>query len=153
MEQTTQNNLSEIKISYQPSVVNNERVQIRTALDGYKVVIEFYDKETIHLQEHFVVLYLNRANRVLGCYKVSTGGLTGTVADVRLILSVALKCAATGIILSHNHPSGNLNPSSQDIALTQKIKDAALFMDISVHDHIILNGEGGFYSMTDEGVI
>ena len=97
-------------------------------------------------------MYLNRANRVIGIFPVSTGGITGTVADIRLILSVALKCAATGIIISHNHPSGSLKPSRIDKELTIKLKEAGCIMDIVLQDHIIVvPEEGKYYSFADEG--
>jgi len=109
---------------------------------------DFYPQETISLQERFVVAYLNRAHNVIGVYEASVGGLTGTIADPRLILSVALKIAATSIILSHNHPSGNLNPSNTDQELTNKIREACKYLDINVLDHIIITPKT-FYSFTD----
>jgi DNA repair protein RadC len=115
--------------------------------------MKFYDKNTIALQEQFIVLYLNRANLVLGGHKVFTGGLTGTVADIRLILGIALKACACSIIISHNHPSGNLKPSGADQELTNKLKEAGKLMDITLMDHIILSPEGSFYSFADEGLI
>jgi len=99
-------------------------------------------------------MYVNRCNRVIGVYELSKGGITWTVVDIRLLLSVALKTVATSIILSHNHPSGNLKPSKQDIDLTQKIKAAAELMDIKVMDHIILGtNEFSYYSFADEGIM
>jgi DNA repair protein RadC len=101
-----------------------------------------------------VVLYLNNAQRVIGAYKVSDGGITGTVADLRLILSVALKSVACNFIIGHNHPSGNMKPSEADIALTKKLKDAGKLMDIKLLDHIILSPEDGkYFSMADEGLL
>ena len=104
------------------------------------------------MQAQFVVIYLNRANRLLGSYQLSIGGITGTIADVRLILSVALKTLATGLILAHNHPSGNLKPSEADKQITNKIRQAAKLLDIELIDHIIISSEG-YYSFMDEGVI
>ena len=88
---------------------------------------------------------------MIGSYQLSKGGITGTIADVRLILSVALKTLATGLILAHNHPSGNLKPSEADIQLPQKVKDAAKLMDIEVLDHMILSSNG-YFSFTDDGL-
>lgn len=101
-------------------------------------------------REVFVVVFLNRANRINGHHIVSTGGITGTVADPRVILKKALEENATGIILSHNHPSGNINPSREDISLTKKIKEAAGYLDITVLDHIII-GNDKYYSFADSG--
>jgi DNA repair protein RadC len=98
------------------------------------------------------VLLLNRANGVTGVYEASSGGITGTVADPRLILAAAIKSLSVSIILSHNHPSGNLNPSRADEEFTLKIKEAAKYHDIKVLDHIILTNEG-YYSFADEGLI
>ena len=142
---------AEIEVSYRPAISN--KPIITSSLDAYTVLKDFISQNTIALQEHFIVMYLNRANRVLGVYKLSNGGITGTVADPRLILGIALKIAATGIILAHNHPSGNLKPSSADVELTKKIKTAAAFMDILVTDHLILSANGEYYSFADEGLI
>ena len=102
--------------------------------------------------EVFVVVFLNRANKVLHHETISEGGITGTVADPRIILKKALEHNATSIILSHNHPSGNLKPSRQDEELTYKIKEAAKYLDIAVTDHIIVSDEG-YFSFADEGMI
>jgi DNA repair protein RadC len=129
-----------------------KKMQIKTSNDGYKALKFFFDQDTIELTETFIAIYLNRANNTIGWLKVSTGGLTGTVVDVRIILGTALKAAACAVILAHNHPSGNVHPSQQDIDLTRKIKEAASFMDITVIDHLILNDEN-YYSFADEGII
>ncbi|MCP9753313.1 DNA repair protein RadC [Ferruginibacter sp. HRS2-29] len=102
--------------------------------------------------EVFAVLYLNRANKVRNFEIVSQGGMTGTVADPRVILKRALEEEATSIILCHNHPSGNLKPSRADKELTIKIKQAASYLDIIVLDHIIVSEEG-YFSFADEGLI
>lgn len=100
--------------------------------------------------EVFAVIFLNRANRIIHFEIISRGGITGTVADPRIILKKALEEEAVSIILCHNHPSGNLTPSRADELLTQKIKEAALLLDIRVLDHIIVS-EMGYYSFADEG--
>lgn len=105
----TTETLSEIHVSYKPGLKSSQK--INSSQDAFDILVELFPEETICLQEQFVVLYVNRANRVLGSYQLSKGGITGTVADVRLILSVALKTLASGLILAHNHPSGNLKPS------------------------------------------
>ena len=102
--------------------------------------------------EVFAVVYLNRANKIIQLEIISEGGLTGTVADPRIILRKALEHSATSIILSHNHPSGNLKPSRQDEDLTSKIKEAAQYLDISVIDHIIVSEEG-YFSFADKGLL
>lgn len=102
--------------------------------------------------EVFAVLYLNRANRIINFEIISQGGITGTVADPRIILKKALENEAVSLILCHNHPSGNLKPSRADELLTSKIKEAALLLDIRVLDHIIVS-DRGYYSFADEGQI
>jgi DNA repair protein RadC len=103
-------------------------------------------------KEVFVVVFLNGGNRVVHIETVSEGGLTGTVADPRVILKKALENEATALILCHNHPSGNLRPSHADEMLTQKIKHAAAFLDIRIMDHLIVSDEG-YFSFADEGML
>ena len=102
--------------------------------------------------EQFKVLLLNRANKVLGIFEVSSGGSTGTVADPKLIFAAAIKANACGIILAHNHPSGNLQPSQADIDLTKRMKEGGRLLEIQVLDHIIVTTEG-YYSFADEGIL
>lgn len=105
-----------------------------------------------HSTETFVVVYLNAGNRVLQHEIISTGGITGTIADPRVILKKALEQNATALILSHNHPSGSLKPSRADEMLTIKIREAAALLDIKVLDHIIV-GQSGYFSFADAGLL
>jgi len=126
-----------------------ERVTVKNSYDiacYLKPLLKDYNYEV------FAVLFLNRANRIKHFEIVSKGGLTGTVADPRLILKKAVEQDATSIILSHNHPSGNLQPSQADDDITKKIKLAASYFDIRVLDHIIVSDDG-FYSFADEGMM
>ncbi|MBS1742158.1 MAG: DNA repair protein RadC [Bacteroidetes bacterium] len=130
-----------------------------TALLEKKVIrnsseIALYLQTTLKDLNHevFGVLFLNRANRIMHFEIISKGGITGTVADPRLILKKAIEEQATSIILTHNHPSGNLIPSKADEDITQKIKTAAAFLDIRVLDHLIVSEEG-YFSFADEGMI
>lgn len=141
-------NLAEIKVSY--STPNTPKIKITKGEEAYKVLLDSWNKGTIELQEEFKVLLLNRANEVLGIYPLSKGGITASVVDLRLIFSVALKCNATGIIICHNHPSGNLKPSVADINLTKKIKECSTLLDITLIDHLIIS-KGGFYSFINSG--
>lgn len=102
--------------------------------------------------EEFWILYLNRGNRVMSKERISQGGVAGTVVDVKMIMKHAIDRLCSSLILVHNHPSGNLNPSGADDSITKKICNAATFFDISVLDHVII-GAGGFYSYRDEGKI
>ena len=102
--------------------------------------------------EVFAVVFLNRANKIKSFQIISNGGLTGTVADPRIILKKAIEEEATSIVLCHNHPSGNLRPSKADKDITYKIKQAAAYLDIKVMDHIIVSEEG-YFSFADEGIL
>ena len=140
--------VAEIKISYHPD--RGDKPVMKSSVDAYNFFKGFFMADTICLQEQFAVMYLNRANKVLGVTILSKGGISGTVVDIRLTLSVALKCAATSILLCHNHPSENLKPSKNDEDLTDRVKQAAELFDIRLADHIILTSES-YYSFNDMG--
>lgn len=106
----------------------------------------------MEIREEFNILLLNRANHVLGWFNVSIGGVASTVVDPKVIFSVALKCNASGIILSHNHPSGNLNPSDADLNLTKKLNSGGKLLEINILDHLILTTDR-YYSFADEGML
>lgn len=126
-----------------------ERVCVRNSSDiaNYlKTLLKDYNYEV------FAVIFLNQANKIKHFEIISRGGITGTVADPRIILKKAMEQEATSLVLSHNHPSGNLKPSRADEELTQKIKQAASYFDIRVLDHIIVSDEG-YFSFSDEGLV
>jgi DNA repair protein RadC len=102
--------------------------------------------------EEFWILFLNRSNRVINRIKLSQGGISGTVTDVRMIMKKAVETLASGIIVCHNHPSGNLNPSESDTKITRKIKEAGELLDIQLLDHLIISGKD-YYSFADNGMI
>jgi DNA repair protein RadC len=102
--------------------------------------------------EEFWILFLNRSNRVINRIKISQGGISGTVTDVRIIMKKAVECLASGIIVCHNHPSGNINPSESDSKITQKIKEAGNLMDIQLLDHLIISGSD-YFSFADNGLL
>lgn len=157
MEQTTINQpdwckVAEVELVYKTKVKASERPQIRSSKDCYNILKQAWDENKIDMLEEFKVLFLNRANKAIGIYEVSAGGISSTIVDVRLVLAAALKSLAVTIILSHNHPSGNLIPSAADEQLTYKIKEVAKFHDIKVADHLIITSEG-YYSFADEGIL
>ena len=130
---------------------NSSDILQRTTIKNSNEVANFLSEKMKDLNyEVFAVVLLNRANKIIHFEVISRGGITGTVADPRIILKLALNHGATSLILSHNHPSGNLNPSKADDDVTQKIKQAAALIDIQVLDHIIVSEEG-YYSFLDEG--
>jgi DNA repair protein RadC len=104
------------------------------------------------LHEEFWILFLNRSNKVITQMKLSQGGISGTVTDVRIVMKKAIECLASGIIVCHNHPSGNLNPSESDSKITQKIKEAGSLMDIQLLDHLIISDKD-YYSFADNGAL
>lgn len=144
--------VAEVQLIYKSKVKASLRPKITKSHDAFQVLKSNWNYETIEFIEEFKMLLLNRANRVLGMIDISLGGTAGTVADPKVIFAAAIKSNACGIILAHNHPSGNLNPSQADIDLTKKLKSGGQLLDIGVLDHIILTSEG-FYSFTDEGMM
>ena len=146
------NQVAEVELIYKSKVKPSERPKITHARDAYAIFKDTWDENKIELQEQFKIFLLNKGNRVLGIYEVSTGGLSGTIADPKLIFSAALKASACSLILAHNHPSGNLKASNPDIQLTSKIKEGGKLLDIALLDHIILSSES-YVSMADEGLI
>ncbi|MBL7722755.1 MAG: JAB domain-containing protein [Chitinophagaceae bacterium] len=144
--------IAEIQLSYKPSLRLSQQPVIKTSEDAYRLFLNSWDMEKIDFVEQFKVLLLTRSNSVLGILNVSSGGVTSTVVDPRIIFSAAIKANACAIILGHNHPSGNLKPSQPDLDLTQKIKQGARFFDISVLDHVIVTREE-YFSFADEGVL
>jgi len=144
--------VSEIELLYKPTIKPSLRPKITASSDAFNIFKTSWNPSTLELFEEFKVLLTNRANKVLGILNVSKGGITGTVADPKLIFASALKAAACGMILAHNHPSGNLSPSQADIDLTRKIKEGGKLLEIQLLDHIILTSEG-YYSFADEGII
>jgi DNA repair protein RadC len=144
--------VSEIRLSYYPKMKNIDRAMINKSQQAYPIFLSNWNLETIYLQESAYMLMLNCAGRVLGIVQLSMGGVTGTVIDPRLVFRYALLSGATAIMLAHNHPSGNLTPSSYDIAMTAKIKAAGSFHDIKLIDHLIVMPDG-YLSMADEGLL
>lgn len=140
------NDLSSIKLRVK---ADNEVTKITSSLDAYKVMC---GRLMDLLHEEFWILCLNRNNRVVGSCRIAIGGVAGVVADVKIIFTRALENNANSIIAFHNHPSGNLKPSTADDDLTKKLVAAGNMLELSVLDHIII-AERGYYSYADEGKI
>lgn len=141
----------EVRLVYQNKQKASERPHIKCSHDVYKLLINtVFDANTIEHHESLKLILMNRAGRVLGITQISEGGLAETSADIRHILQAAILGNASGIIISHNHCSGNLQPSTHDDLLTQRLQKAAKLMDISLLDHIIVTSES-YYSYADEG--
>ena len=144
--------VAEVKLSYITKVKPADRPKITTSKDAQNILYDYWDLSTIEHTESFKILLLNRFNSVLGITTISNGGITGTVVDIRVIFQYALKANSSSIILCHNHPSNNPQPSEQDLSITRKISDAGKLLDISVLDHIILTIDKALYtSLADDG--
>lgn len=141
---------SEVEIVYRTRTPASERVQIKHSADAFRLLWKYWNKGTIEHHEEFKIVLLNNKNAVLGIADISKGGINATIIDVRIVLQLALKAHASGIILSHNHPSSNPTPSEADVAITKKLSEAGKVMDIQVLDHLILCGDGTYYSLMDE---
>ena len=139
-----------IKLSY--VTPKGHRPQLKTSADVYNVVKQLYDRNTIELREEFNVLYLNRRNVILGVLPLSIGDVRGSLVDKRIVIATALLSNASNIILAHNHPSGILSPSNEDLELTSQISRAAALHSLKVIDHLIVTKDG-FLSFADEGLM
>lgn len=142
--------LAEIKVSY--STVIEDKIKITGSDQIYSLALEHWDMNTIEFQEEAKMILLNKNNSVLGIYYLSKGGLSSTILDIKIVLSVALKSNSSSIVLLHNHPSGNLNPSECDIRITKRIKAACELLDIKLLDHLIIT-KSGYFSFAREGLI
>jgi DNA repair protein RadC len=142
--------ISEIAITYKPNHYTKEALSSVT--NAADILRMFWNPDTIEYYEECKVLYLDRAHHILGVYNVSRGGLNGTVMDVRMIYQGALKANAHSIIVSHNHPSGNREPSELDRTITQQIKSAGEFLSIKLLDHIIMTKDS-YLSFRDNGYL
>ena len=142
--------VSEIKVSYSPKIKARDRFQIKQSQDAYTLLLkEAFAPDTINYKEYVKLISLDRSHKVIGVTTISEGGMDGSVIDIRLILQIALLTHSSALILAHNHPSGTLRPSRQDDIITKRVKDAALLMDITLCDHLIVC-EDGYYSYADE---
>jgi DNA repair protein RadC len=150
---TQQTTISEVRLVYRTKVKASDRLQVKCSNDAFDIFMENWDLDSIENSEEFKLMLLNRSNKVLGIVEISKGGISGTVTDVRIILQYAIKTNASGIIICHNHPSGNLQPSESDMKITQKIKESGNLMNIQLLDHLIIVPEILYFSMADEGII
>lgn len=144
--------VTEVQLVYRNKLKVSDRPRIRSSLDAFELLSEAWDYGKIELQEEFKVLLLDRKNSCLGVTQVSSGGITACMVDLRLVFAAALKARATGLILAHNHPSGNKIFSDNDKELTRKFTEAGHYLDISILDHVVMTAEG-YVSMADEGML
>jgi DNA repair protein RadC len=149
---TNETYLNELSITYNKKLFSD--ITIKNSNTTELVVREIYKQTSseIELKEYFFIILLNRANEVIGYHKISEGGICATLVDIRIAFAIALKSLAVGMILTHNHPSGNLKPSEQDIKLTKDFRKAGDLLDIKVFDHIIITANS-YCSLLDEGLM
>lgn len=127
------------------------RAQICGSKDSETYIRQFYFDD-LEVYESFFILLLNRNNATIGYAKISKGGVSGTVVDVKIICKYAVESLASSVILAHNHPSGNLTPSDADSQITARVKNALKTLDIQCLDHIILTSDS-YFSFADNGVM
>ena len=145
------NAVCEVEIIYKRPIIA-EPQKILSSSDAEKILRLVYDANRIDLKEFFFVVLLARNNTVLGVAQISMGSTTGTIVSPKEIFQLAIKANACSILISHNHPSGNLKPSKEDIEITTRIKDGTKLLDFVLIDHLILTSEG-YYSFADAGFI
>ena len=142
--------VAEIKVSY--STNRADKIKLTNCIETYQFILSQWNLDIIEFQEECKIILVNRSNFVLGIYELSKGGISGTVVDIRIILSVALKCNASGIILVHNHPSGNMTASEADKKTTRKLYNACELLEIVLIDHFIIC-RNNFLSFKQDGLI
>ena len=145
-----ENLLAEIQVSYNTN--SSVKPKIVTSQNAYEILLASWFTGTLELQEEFKVLLLNRASLVICKHFISKGGQAGTVVDPKIIFKIALEHNAAYIILAHNHPSGNLKPSTEDISITKKLKESGLLLEIPIFDHLIIT-DHTYLSFADEGLM
>jgi DNA repair protein RadC len=144
-------NLGEVEVSYKYHSTIENRPVVQSPNDAFEAVMQLYDRKRLALQEQFVIIFLNRAQMVIGSCNLFSGSNTACVVDIKLILAIGLKLMASGIIISHNHPSGKLVASEQDIKLTKSVKEALEIVEMKLFDHIIVSPHNTYLSLSNEG--
>jgi DNA repair protein RadC len=144
--------LPQTKITVKTKKGDGITYQMKSSADAAQFFRTIFDADTIQWTEEFAMITLNRANEVVSVDKISSGGTAGVIVDAKVVFTIALNAVGHSIILAHNHPSGNLKPSEQDIEITRKLRSGGDILDIRVLDHIILS-DTGYLSMADEGYI
>ena len=141
-----------MKAIFDKSVKKADLYQIKSSLDAFNAFSQLFDADTFDWIEEMLLLCLNRSNHLIGYYKLSKGGVSGTVADPKVIFTTALSCGASGVIVAHNHPSGNLKASEADINFSKKVMKAGEYLEINLLDSMIL-ADDKYKSLKDEGLI
>ena len=143
--------VAEIAVSYSIPIPPEDRHIISNSKDAYDLLAGIWNRDLIEYQEQMYLLLLDKANGVIGYRIISSGGLGGTVVDVKQVIAICLIANAAGFVIAHNHPSGVTNPSKPDIDLTKRLRDAGALLDLPLLDHLIISATG-YYSFSDSGV-
>ncbi len=144
--------VAEVTLSYRPSISPKQRPKIKRAEDAYHIFLQYWNRDKIYLSEQCYMMLLNIRGNVLGIVELSSGGMSGTVVDLKMVFATALKACAHTIILAHNHPSGDIVPSEQDRAVTGRVAEAGKILQVELADHLIITPEE-FYSFVNEGLL
>lgn len=142
----------EAQLVFEPPLSMMKRPQVLSSRDAASILKRAWSKGKIGLQEHFYMMMLSRSQTVLGVAQIGVGGMHYAPVDLKIIFAAALKACSSALVFAHNHPSGNLEPSEADIAVTKKLTAAAQILDLQVADHLILS-PWGYLSMADEGIM
>ncbi len=145
--------VAEIQLKYLPTAKSRFSVgKIQSSIDAYNFLNTIYNPDTIALTEKFVLVFTNHANEIIGYNIHSSGNIASTQVEIRLIVAIAINCACSGVIISHNHPSGSMSPSKSDRLITDKINQALEVFNIKLLDHIIVSpNQGDYCSFADNG--
>ena len=146
-------NIGEVKVSYVFNGSVKDRPIITSSYDAFRIAMTVLDQETVGMQEQFLAIYMNRAHRVIGAKVHFVGGVSSVIVDVKVIAATAVSLMASSVIVCHNHPSGSLQPSPQDIAITDKLKNALKCLDIQLLDHMIVTPEMDWLSFVERGLL
>lgn len=144
--------VTEVELIYRNKRPRSERARITKSFDAFNILLNAWDFNKIELVEQVYIVLHDRSNAVLGISNIATGGISACLVDPKIVFATALKAKASGIILAHNHPSGNTNPSNADRTLTEKFAHGCKILDLSFTDHMIITPQA-YYSFADEGLL
>lgn len=152
VDERTNSKVTEIGLVYHNKSKLCDRPIVKSSSEAYDLLLTSWDQGKIELQEQFRIMFLDRRNACLGISTVATGGVTSCLVDLKIVFALALKARATGVILAHNHPSGNTSPSDADKTLTTRFAQAGRLLDLPILDHLIVCKEG-YMSFADQGLM
>jgi DNA repair protein RadC len=144
--------VTEVELTYRNKISPKDRPVVTNSQQAYDLLIQAWDMNKIELLEEFIILLLDRQNRCIGLSKISVGGISACLVDPKIVFATALKARASGLILAHNHPSGNIQPSKPDIDLTSKLKEGGNLLELAVLDHLIVTPQS-YFSFANEGLM